>query len=130
MIEKIDLSEVQRDIEEIVRTFDTIFIQVRRQEEGWYAGERQALYKIIYQGEALIRPGSGTVDRYGAGTVENFDLVILIAGKTDVRQGDFISINDRGEPVVQELRTRLFRVMNNTLAMGAYTQVELKQHEQ
>ncbi len=128
--EKFQTEDVQHDIEELIRTFDAQHIIVRRATDVWVQGESTKAYSPVYQGEGLIRPSSGTVDRYGVGQVENFDLMVLIAGKTDVRQGDFVTINDQGEAIVLVRRSRLFRVQNNPFWLGAFTVLELKQHEQ
>lgn len=52
---------------------------------------------VVYEGEGLVRPGSGTVQGYGLGTVENLSLVVLILGVHDIRQGDIVTINDGRE---------------------------------
>jgi hypothetical protein len=128
--ERFFAEDVQHDIEGIIRTFDAISLVVRRGTDVWVDGESTKTYAIVYQGEALIRPGSGTVDRYGLGQVENLDLVVLIAGTTDIRQGDFVTLNDHGYVAQGPIRVREFRVQNNPRWLGAFTQLELKQHEQ
>lgn len=89
---------VRRTIEELNRMFIPNYIRVKRRrfEYNDY-GEQVPTFDTIYRGQALVRPAGGTSETYGLGTVENYDLVVLINGDFDIRQSDVVTINDGRE---------------------------------
>lgn len=113
---------IKRDVRALIRTFpDRSFVRIKRQLEKFDdIGAPIADYETIYEGEALMRPGSGTSQTYGLGTVENLSLVGLINGVFDIRQSDIVSINDGREYEVQYPPTWF----------DAFTMLQLTQRDQ
>lgn len=90
---------VKRLIHDLMRNFPDrgqviIKRQITKQDD---LGDQIESYTKIYEGEALFRPGSGTSQAYGLGTVENLSLVGLINSVIDVRQSDIVTVNDGRE---------------------------------
>lgn len=94
---------VKTDIRQIIRTFPSTYVRIKRREEKYdpETGEHKNEYTLVYKGEALVRPTGGVSQTYGLGTTEENALVILIAGKQDIRQSDIVTINDGREYAVQ-----------------------------
>ncbi len=92
-------AHVKREIRELIRSFpNKVTMVIRRQKEKFSdLGTAKDDYDIVYRGEGLVRPGSGTTQGYGLGTVENLSLVGLINGVLDIRQSDIVTINDGRE---------------------------------
>ncbi len=112
---------VQRDIQMLIRTFPNETIVVTRGTRtyddlgsvmGWD-------YAIVYRGEALVIPATGTVADYGLGQVENVQPQLLVPGQRDIQQGDFV-----------DLKGRTFQVEFPPNPWHAFTQIKLKQYEQ
>lgn len=115
---RVPRAAVKREIHALMRSFpDKAFITVKRTAEVYNdLGEKKPEYTTIYQGEALMRPGSGTSQAYGLGTVENLSLVGLINGVFDIRQSDVVTINDGRE----------YEVAFPPHWFGAFTVLQLK----
>ncbi len=113
---------VQRDIQMLLRTFPsetiTVFRGVRTygglgQITGWNETN------IVYRGEALVIPATGTVADYGLGQVENLQPQLLISGNRDIQQGDFV-----------RLKGLKYQVEFQPNAWRAFLQVKLAQYQQ
>lgn len=112
---------VQRDIQMLVRTFPAVTIVIFRGQRIYDNGEVVGWDEshIVYRGEALKIPATGTVADYGLGQVENLAPQLLISGDRDIQQADFVRLDGR-----------LYQVEFPPNPWRAYTQVKLKQYEQ
>ena len=109
---------VQRDIQGLIRTFPSQTVVIFRGTRiygdlGEVLGFDQT---IVYRGEALLIPATGTVADYGLGQVENLMPQLLVSGTRDIEQGDFV-----------ELEGRTYQVEFPPNAWHAFTQIKLKQ---
>ena len=95
---------IQQDVQTLTEThaYARQWVTVKRLKDKFTTlGEQVQEFHEVYVGEALVRPGVGTTQTFGLGTVENAALVLLILGKQDVRQGDVVTVNDGREYEVQ-----------------------------
>jgi hypothetical protein len=116
-------AHVKREIRALISRFpNKEAITVRRQKQVFSdMGEvRETEYDTIYEGEALIRPGTGSAEGYGLGTVENLSLVGLINGVLHIQQSDVVTLNDG----------RDYEVMFPPTWFEAFTLLQLTQRSQ
>lgn len=86
----------------LLKTHRKTWIVIKRSREKFNdIGEPTVVFDTVYEGDSLVRPGSGTVQSYGLGTVENLSLIILLAGVHNIRQGDVVTVNDGREYEIQ-----------------------------
>lgn len=112
---------IRQHIRLLIRTFPKAYVRIRRRREEYNdLGEAVPAYDDIYEGDVLVRPSGGTSETYGLGTVENYDLVVLLNGDLDVRQGDIVTINDGRE----------YEVMFPPKWFDAFHELRLKQWSQ
>jgi len=113
---------VQRDIQMLIRTFPSEAIVVFRGKRT-YGGLGQTTgwneTHIVYRGEALVIPATGTVASYGLGQVENLQPQLLVSGDRDIQQGDFV-----------RLKGRKYQVEFQPNAWRAFLQIKLTQYQQ
>lgn len=83
-------SFVRREIQVLIRTFPSVFVTITRNIKTYLYGQQRMVPVTVFSGEVLVIPASGTVERYGLGQVENTQPQILVAGKRDIQQGDFV----------------------------------------
>lgn len=89
---------VQRDIQMLIRTFPSEAIVIFRGVREYGPLNQIVRWNetnIIFRGEALVIPATGTVADYGLGQVENMQPQILISGHRDIQQGDFVKLQGR-----------------------------------
>lgn len=85
---------VQRDIQILVRSFPSERLVIFRLGPGETSGASLDLGElrfpeiVVFNGEALFIPASGTVQRFGLGEVEEENPRILLPGWHDIQQGD------------------------------------------
>lgn len=89
---------IQREFQYFTRAFPAKYVVIHR-ETPVYGTKGQRLFgqgpkRTIYQGEAVVIPSSGQVQHYGGGQTEQFDLALIIQGKRDIEQGDFLYHDD------------------------------------
>jgi hypothetical protein len=116
-------AHVKREIHALISRFPNKgAVVIRRQKDVFSAmGEvRTTEYDVIYEGEALIRAGTGSAEGYGLGTVENLSLVMLVNGVLHIRQADVVTINDG----------RDYEVMFPPTWFNAFTILQLTQRSQ
>jgi hypothetical protein len=116
-------AHVKREIRALIRSFpNKVAILVRRPRQVFsdMGEQRETEYDVVYEGEALIRAGTGTAEGYGLGTVENLSLVGLINGVVNIRQADIVSVNDG----------RDYEVMFQPDYFAAFTLLQLTQRSQ
>lgn len=112
---------IRYDIEQVMRRWPKIQIRVKRRKEVFNEyGESTEEFWSVYFGPALSRPSGGSAETYGLGTVENFQLLILVNGVFDIRQGDIVTINDGRE----------YEVMYPPDHFNAFTELRLTQRSQ
>jgi hypothetical protein len=116
-------AHVKREIRALISRFpNKVAITVRRQKQVFsdMGVAVEAEYDVIYEGEALVRSGTGSAEGYGLGTVENLSLVALINGVLGIHQSDVVSINDG----------RDYEVMYEPSWFEAFTLLQLTQRSQ
>ena len=114
---------VKREIRALIRSFpNKVAIIVRRQKAVFsdMGEQKETEYDVVYQGEALVRAGTGSAEGYGLGTVENLSLIGLINGVVNIRQADIVSVNDG----------RDYEVMFQPDFFEAFTLLQLTQRSQ
>ncbi len=93
---------IMRDVQGVHRMFRPTYVRVKRLKLIFdNTGSQVEAFVSIFDGDALVRPASGTTETYGLGTVENYKLVMMIRGDWGFRQGDIVTINDGREYEVQ-----------------------------
>jgi len=115
--------QIQRDIQKHMRTFPTIHAVVFERVKGYddynQPTDGNATDHTQYQGEVLLVPAGGNVQRFGLGEVEDFDYMMMIPGQRVVSQGAFTTIE-----------SRLYQVTDKPVFAGGYLQLKLKQFRQ
>lgn len=116
-------AHVKREIRALIRSFpnkEAIIVRRQRQVFSDMGEAKETEYDVIYEGEALIRPGTGSAEGYGLGTVENLSLVGLINGVLNIQQADIVTFDDG----------RDYEVMFPPTYFEAFTQLALTQRSQ
>jgi hypothetical protein len=116
-------SEIIRDIQGLIRTYPSEVVTILRGVPVYNdLGEldpNSSQTTPIYKGEVLIVPVSGAVQRYGLGQVENLNDTILVSGKRDIRQGDYVII-----------KGRIFQITNAPSFLNAFMWLNITQVSQ
>lgn len=87
---------VQKQIQALIRTFEAKTVQIERARRTFNTLKQEVMaFDTVYRGEALIVPATGDVALYGLGQVESKNPVLLVAGKRDIRQGDYVTLDGR-----------------------------------
>lgn len=84
-------SAVSKEIEGLIRTFPTVNISVER--AGFTKNtlqEELKIFQTIWRGDALVRKVSSTTQRLNMGPIETGAITILIIGRHDIREGDYV----------------------------------------
>lgn len=93
---KVKTHLAQKQVQALIRSFDPITVQIERAVRTFAPLKQQVMhFDIVYRGEALEIPATGAVTTFGMGQVENKQPRLMIAGKRDIRQGDFVTLHDR-----------------------------------
>lgn len=91
-VRKFNRQSVQHEISGLIKTFESEFVSIERAIE--VADDLGEMHKTgftsLWRGEALVKPISGTVQRLSMGQIETDVISIIIPGKHDFRQGDFV----------------------------------------
>lgn len=132
MLERLHPMELQKLTEELIATFPSEMKEVQRAVRSYSKqGENSTFtYTVVFSGEILVIPPGGSVQRFGLGQVENYDLGLLLTGQADVNQGDFLIWNDPGVSLSVLRRQRLYQITGNPTWMGGTMFLQLKQYQQ
>lgn len=89
-------SQVQQIMQALIRSFEGRVVVIERSRKTYNRLGQQVMgWGVVYRGEALVVPATGDVATYGLGQVENKTPVLLVAGKRDIKQGDFLTVESR-----------------------------------
>lgn len=98
---RMNASRVLKDIQQVTRTFPTIYVEIKRAARTYTALKGQTLNlstaTIVFKGEVLHADtaAAGSLFRYPLGEVRiEQDDHLLINGDRDIRQGDFVQMPD------------------------------------
>ncbi len=112
--------QVQKQVQALIRSYGSTTAVIERARRTFSELKQQRMVMdTVYRGEALFVPASGDVAIFGLGQVENKQPVLIVAGKRDIQQGDFVTHEKRRYQV--EFEPTYFE---------AYTLLKLKQWEQ
>jgi len=114
-------SDVHRIAQQLIRAYTPVRVVVSRDTPSYDNdyGENKPTITQIYAGEARLKLTTGTVNRFGLGQVENTSYIVLISGKRNIQQGDFLTW--------EGFR---FQVTKDVKLFGAFTIFEIQQFSQ
>lgn len=134
LLRRIPKQSIQRDILGVIRTFPPAFVSVERASFTHDdLNEQHKVFSTIWQGEALIREVTSTVQRLPMGSILTGTIAFLIVGNHDFREGDFIRrrmspkwASNHPQPVTE----RLYQVQRATNPFGVFYVLEANLHQQ
>lgn len=113
-------SAISRSVQTLIRTFRPKHVVIERATRTFSAlGQETKTMEPVYAGEAYDIATGGSVSLYGAGQQETQQHTLLVNGKRDVQQGDFVT-----------LEGRRFIVNDQPNRMETYLVIRLTQYEQ
>jgi hypothetical protein len=123
-----------RDVLGIIRTFPPAFVTVERAYEVQDdLGEQHQIFVTVWQGEALVREVTSTVQRLEMGQIFTGVISFLIVGNHDFREGDFIRrrmspnwASNHPQPVQE----RLYQVQRASNPFGVFFVLEANLYQQ
>ncbi len=123
---------VQRDIQILVRSFPSEHIRITRRgaiTSVSASGQPNYAITVVFEGEALVAPHDGTLERIGIGQIEQDNPVLLVPGFHKILQGDFL-LRGEPEPDGSVDTARLYVVTFNANAWHAFSVVTMRNYRQ
>lgn len=91
-------AQIQREMQLLVRTFPTEYVEVYRVTPGVIGslGQRTPpVETFVYKGEGLVQPAGGSLTLEGLGQIEFDQPYAIIPSTRDIQQGDFMRYKGR-----------------------------------